>query len=252
MSVDYSSIDAELGSASQTARMCFYKFRFLPALLKVQLQREGVWDDLVQETYLTAWEAWQKGLSDRETYRLMGRRIHAFLKGYGYRAYRHCYYKMERSLSDMAQDQEDEDRILESARDRPAPSFIGRGDNLEEAILDLLRGNGGLSKREIYSHLQISAKELDWYCVPLIKRGLIAEVRRENTIGRPPTPLLVAIRPGQVLPVPKMVRTERTERIRQAYFREGKSIRQIEREFHHTRKTIRKVIRNEARPGVTG
>jgi len=89
MPVDYSLVDAELGSADQAARMCFSKFRFLPALLKEQLQREGLWDDLVQETYLTAWEAWRKGLSDRETYQLMGRRIYAFLKGYGYRVYRH-------------------------------------------------------------------------------------------------------------------------------------------------------------------
>ena len=250
MPVDFSSVDAELGPADQTARMCFSKFRFLPAHIKDQLQREGLWDDLVQETYLTAWEAWQKGLSNRETYRLMGRRIYAFLKSYGYRVYGHHYYKVEMPLSAVAQDQKLEDKILEGARDSPSPGFVGWKDSVAEAVLALLRGNGGLSKRQIYTRLQISARELDWHCVPLIKQGLIVEVKRENACGRPPTPLLVAVRLGQALPTPKLVKTEQRERIRRAYFLEGKSIKQISREFHHTRRTVRKAIRDVARPGV--
>ncbi len=252
MPVDFSLVDAELGPAEQTARMCFSKFRFLPARIKEQLQREGLWDDLVQETYLTAWEAWQKGLSNRETYRLMGRRVYAFLKGYGYQVYGHHYYRVERPLSAIAQDQKQEDRILESVRDSPSSSFIGWKDSVAEAVLVLLRGNGGLSKRQIYTRLQISARELDWHYAPLIKQGLIMEVKRENACGRPPTPLLVAVKLGQKLLMPEMVKTERTEGIRKAYFLEGKSIKQISREFHHTRRTVRKAIRDGARAVVTG
>ncbi len=252
MPVDFSSVDAELGPAEQTARMCFSKFRFLPAWIKEQLQREGLWDDLVQETYLTAWEAWQKGLSNRETYRLMGRRIYAFLKGYGYQVYGHHYYKAERPLSAVARDQKQEDRILESARDSPSSGFVGWKDSVGEAVLALLRGNGGLSKRQIYTRLQISARELDWHCAPLIRQGLIVEVKRENSIDRPPTPLLVAVQPGRKLPVLEMVKTEEMERIRRAYFLEGMSIKQIAREFHHTHRTVRKAIRDEARAVVTG
>ena len=40
--------------------------------------------------------------------------------------------------------------------------------------------------------------------------------------------------PGQALPMP------RDERIRQAYFVEGKGIKQIAKELHHHRKTVRK------------
>ena len=252
MPVDFSSVDAELGPADQTARMCFSKFRFLPARIKEQLQREGLWDDLVQETYLTAWEAWQKGLRNRETYRLMGRRVYAFLKSYGYRIYGYHYYRVEMPLSAIAQDQNLVDKILEGAGDSPSPGFVGWKDSVAEAVLALVRGNGGLSKRQIYTRLQISARELDWHCVPLIRQGLIIEVKRENVRGRPPTPLLVAVQPGQKLPMPEMVKTEREERIRQAYFMEGMSIKQISREFHHTRRTVRKAIRDVAGTGVLG
>jgi len=124
--------------------------------------------------------------------------------------------------------------------------------DLEGTILVLLRENGGLSKRDLYTRLQISARELDWYCAPLINQGLIVEVKRENTFGRPPTPLLVAVQPGQTPPTPKLVKTEQMERIRQAYFVEGKSIKQIAREFHHTRRTVRKGIRTEAEYGPVG
>jgi len=252
MSIDFSLVDTEIGPADQTTRMCFSKFRFLPARIKEQLQREGLWDDLVQETYLTAWEAWQKGLSNRETYRLMGRRIYAFLKSYGYHVYGHHYYRMESPLSAVARDQNLVDKILESARDSPSPGFVGWKDSLGEAILALVRGNGGLGKRQIYTRLQISARELDWHCAPLIKQKLIVEVKRENSFGRPPTPLLVAVQPGQTLPATEMVKTEKTERIRRAYFLDGKSIKQISREFHHTRRTVRKAIRAGAWPGVPG
>lgn len=55
--IEFASVDAELGPASSAARLCFSRLRFLPTWLKEQLRREGIWDDLVQETYCTAWGA---------------------------------------------------------------------------------------------------------------------------------------------------------------------------------------------------
>ncbi len=126
---------------------------------------------------------------------------------------------------------------------RPSPMLLLAEYDLKGSILALVRGNGGLSKRQLYTRLQIPARLLDQLCAPLIKQCLVIEIKRENTLGRPLTPLLVAVQPGRALPVPKLVKTERTERIRQAYFQEGKSIKQISREFHHTRRTVRKAIR---------
>jgi len=239
--IEFASVDAELGPASSAARLCFSRLRFLPTWLKEQLRHEGIWGDLVQETYCTAWEAWRKQLSELETNRFMARRVYAFLRNYGYRVYRHRYYKLDKLLSDIAQDEIHGEKILEMAMVNPAPTLVRRWDHLGEEILALLeRSAGGLSKRDVYTRLCISPRELDWYCSPLIKKGLIFEVRRENTRGRPLTPLLVAA--GQALPMPKMVKTEQMERIRQAYFLEGKSRKQIARKLHHDRKTVREAI----------
>jgi len=104
--------------------------------------------------------------------------------------------------------------------------------DLEETILSLLGNNGGLSKRDLYTYLVISPRELDPHCASLVRQGLIREVKRENGRGRPPTPLLVAVRPGELLPEPK---PDKMERIRQAYS-EGKGIKQIATELHHSKK----------------
>ena len=74
MRIEFASVDAGFGPANDAGKMCFSRLRFLPTRLKEELRQDGLWDDLLQETYATAWEAWQQGLSERETYRLMGRR----------------------------------------------------------------------------------------------------------------------------------------------------------------------------------
>jgi transposase len=48
-----------------------------------------------------------------------------------------------------------------------------------------------------------------------------------------------------------MVKVEEKERIRRAYFFQRKSIRQIAREFHHARRTVRKAIYDAAPPQYT-
>ncbi|MBM3157325.1 MAG: hypothetical protein FJ004_08595 [Chloroflexi bacterium] len=241
MHIEFASVDHELGPADSAARLCFSRVRFLPAWLKEQLRRQGIWEDLVQETYCTAWEAWSKGLSELETDSFMARRVYAFLRDYGYRVCRHRYYKLDKALSYIALDEAHGEKIMETAMANPAPTLVRCGDRLGEEILALLqKSDGGLSKRDLYTRLCISPGELDWHCFPLIKKGLVIEVSRENIRGRPLTPLLVAA--GQTLAMPKMVKTEQMERIRQAYFREGKGMKQIAREFHHDRKTVRRAI----------
>ncbi|MDY6911239.1 MAG: hypothetical protein SVM79_02640 [Chloroflexota bacterium] len=97
-------------------------------------------------------------------------------------------------------------------------------------------------RRDICRHFQVHVRELDRHLPPLIEQQQIVEVKRENTRGRHLTPLLVVHEPGQPLPVPRMVRTERNQRIRQAYFHEGKGIKRIAREFNHSRKTVRQAF----------
>ena len=45
-----------------------------------------------------------------------------------------------------------------------------------------------------------------------------------------------------------MLRVDQREQIRRAYFIEGKSVRQIARERHHDRGTIRKALRDAGPP----
>jgi len=114
---------------------------------------------------------------------------------------------------------------------------------LEEEILTILRKSPlGLSKRELYRRLGVSARELDYHCAPLVERGLIREVKRETLRGRP-TPLLVA---GPTR-IPKELTVDpKKERIRQAFCLEHKRIRQIARELHCCRKMVRRVIYGDA------
>jgi len=247
MAINYAAVDAELGpDAHNVSRICFTKFRFIPACIKDELRRRDLWDDLIQETYLTAWESYQNGLSISDTRHLIDRRLYAFFRAYGYRKYRHRYRQID-TFSDIAKDGAHEEELMARASaDSPMPMFSG--DNLGEKILAILREKPeGMVKREIYSRLAISAQELEWQCRPLIEQGLVVEVKREGFRGRPPGPLLAAVQPGLALPelpVPpaKLARKETFERIRQAHFVEGKSIRQIAVEFHHDRRTIREAL----------
>ena len=89
----------DLGEANEHARWAFGKLRFVSCLLKDELRRDGHWDDFTQELYATAYHAWQQGLDVNETRRLANRRIHAFLKAYGYKAYRNSYVRQETTFS---------------------------------------------------------------------------------------------------------------------------------------------------------
>jgi len=233
----------DLGEANPYARMCLSQLRFKGCLLKNELRRDGLWDDLIQEIYATAWEAWQKRMNEQETRRFVGRRIYAFLKACGYRGYRGAYIKPEKPFAVVFKDIDNSDEILRPLESPPMPYF--GGSNLGEPILQLLRqaeGMKGMKRSELYHHLKISAQELEWHLAPLLKSRQIVEVKRENCNGRPRGSLLLIA--GVPIPEEKMVKTEMMERIRRAYFVEGKSIKGIAREFHHDRRKVHRAIRS--------
>ena len=232
----------DLGPANHHAALCISRLRWLPGSVKDLLRKEGLWEDLIQELYTAALFAWKHDMDEAETRSCGGRHIYAFLKAYGFRLYCRGYVRPEIPLFGVFTDVFN--RGI-APRDAPPMPFISRnGNHLDEKILDFLRRHPeGLPRSDVAMNFQIPVLEVDRHLAPMIKQGKAAEIKRENTRGRPLSPLLVAPGPGQVLPEPKMVKAEQTERIRQAYFGEGKSIKQIAREFHHCRRTVRKAIR---------
>ena len=52
------------------------------------------------------------------------------------------------------------------------------------------------------------------------------------------------------MPAPRKVRTERDERIRRAYFLEGKGIKQIAKGFHHSKRIVRRVVYDRLAAGA--
>jgi len=229
----------DLGSANHHAGVCISRLRWLGSLMKELLRKEGIWEDLIQELYAAAFFAWKQGMDDAETRRYAMRCLYAFMKSYGFRMYRGGYYKFEKGLPDNLSGD------INFPPDFVPYSAIFRfdSDHLEDTILDFLKKHPeGLTKRRVSARFQIPVHEASMYLSYLIKKGLAVEIKRENTRGRPLTPLLVALEPGQTLPKPKMVKSGQTERIRHAYFVEGKSIKQIAREWHHDRGTVRRAI----------
>ncbi|MBA7589391.1 hypothetical protein ES708_31476 [subsurface metagenome] len=233
----------DLGPANHHAALCISRTRWLPPVMRELLRKEDLWEDLIQELYAAAFFAWQSGMDDVETRRYAARRLRACLKSYGFRQYRGGYFKREKPFSSVFSFNIN-DRGL-APRDYPPMRFIRRtdDDHLDEKILAYLRGYPeGVARRKVSSRFQIPVQEVDWHLAPMIKQGKVVEIKRENTRGRPLSPLLVVIEPGQTLPEPKMAKAEQRDRIRQAYFVEEKSIKQIAREFHHCRRTVRKAI----------
>ena len=129
----------------------------------------------------------------------------------------------------------------------PVPFFRER-DHLDERTLELLRKNPqGLTRSDIAMRLRVFVRELNPYFNRLIKGQQIIVVRRENTRGRPLSSLLFIA--GAEIPEGKMLKKERDERIRHAYFVEGWSIKRINRELHHDKRTIRRALKpNEVIP----
>jgi len=229
----------DLGPANHHAEVCISRIRWLPPALREILQKQGLWEDLMQELYTAAFSAWEQGMDNAETRRYAVRCLYAFLKSYGFRPYRRGFYRLERPLFSLY----DFNQGIPDKNVTPHQFSFGT-DHFEDKILDLLKKHPeGLPRRKVCSCFQIPIHEASMYLAYLIKKGLVVEIKRENTRGRPLTSLLVVPEPGQVLPEPKMVKSAQTERIKHAYFVEGKSIKGIAREFHHDRRTVRRAIK---------
>ena len=129
----------------------------------------------------------------------------------------------------------------------PSP-FIPKRDHLGEHILELLHKKPrGMTRSDFAMRLQIPVREVNWCLNRLIKRQQIIAVKRGSTRGRPPTPLFFIA--GATIPEEKNVKEERDERIRQAYFLKGWSIKRMNRDLHHDTRTIRRALnRNEVIP----
>jgi hypothetical protein len=240
-------MNADLGDANHHAAIAFSRLRFLSPDMKELMRKEGIWEDLVQEMYAAAWEAFQRHMNHDETCRCAARYLYHFLKAYGFHRHLRHWLRLERPFSRVFPEDINDRGI--APRDY-APGFITvDDDHLEEKITAYLRQHPeGMSRSRMAAAFQAEVKQVEIYLKRLMDKGLVVELRREGIRGRPPTPLFVATGTGKPLPKPRMVAQERDERIRRAYLIEGKSIKRIKREFHHDKRTIRAAIGDHRRP----
>ena len=245
MRLEFASINSELAPADDLAGACFSTLRFMPERIRWQLHKAGLWEDLVQEIYLTAWQAYREGLDRHEASRLMGRKIYAFLKAYGYRPYRKSCIRMEVSFGEVYP-WEVSDRGIPASCETPRP-FAGK-DGLGDRILEILqRRPEGLTKRNLATWLGISVDEVSSQVAPLIKSSKIVAVERENWKGRPLTPLLFSA--GAQLPAQTNTRAEARSRILHDYFVEGKAIKRIAKDYGHCHKVVGRLVREAKAAG---
>ena len=241
----------KLGPAGHHAALCISRVRWISSYMRELLWKESLWEDLIQELLAAAFEAWKSGMDDIETRRFAQRRMYAFLKANGFRVYCHRWVRLEKCFAAVFKDDYFDKGI--APRDYRPPRFIRRkhdDDHLDENILALLRKHPeGLARWNIAARFQISVQEVDRYLAPMFKQGEVVEVKRGNTRGRPRSPLLLIA--GVPIPEQKNVIAERDERIRQAYFADGWSIKRINRELHHDKRIIRRAINcgNALNPG---
>ena len=228
----------ELGPANHHAAISLSRIRWLSPDMRELLRKEGIFKDLIQEMYAAGWQAYREQLDDDETRRFSARRLYAFLKAYGFHWRRRQRVKLEMPFS-VAFDFNISDRGIAPKDGMPLPCYSS--DHLDEKILAYIRNHPqGVTRGRIAASFQIMVIEVQRYLTRFKEKGLVFETRRESIRGRPAGSLFFAT--GQTLPSMKAVATERDERIRHAYFVEGKSIKQIKRELHHDKRIIRRAI----------
>ena len=233
----------DLGEANEHARWAFGKLRFVSCLLKDELRRDGHWDDFTQELYGTAYHAWQQGLDVNETRRLASRRIHAFLKAYGYKAYRNSYVRQETAFSASFPDWQ---TVNLPSLERPRYKSFDYDVNLKEGIIrNLSRHSQGMTRSHLSMNLEAPVTEVQRFLDSLVKEGRIKEVKRENWDSRLTPLYLIA---GSEIPKECRVHMETFERIRRAYFIEGLSMDHIAREYHYPWHMVNKAIHSEPPP----
>jgi len=237
----------DLGPANPHAKLCLSKAHFIPWRIKEALRNRGEWEDLIQELHAIAWEAFALGLETRETFKLANTRVGQFMKAYGLSKYAEKRYGIrEVPFSDVFDHAMICDRGLrDPGLPLPAPPVhrtlyrSWEPEECEERILALIKRCPGISRREICHRLILLVKQAESSLKKLADRGLVVEVRRRRPKGRPLSPLYF---PADKCPEEFRRADDRDERIRHAYFVEGKSIRQVAKEFHCGKETVRSVI----------
>jgi transposase len=233
----------DLGEADEHARWTFSRLRFMTCLLKDELRRDGHWDDFTQELYATAYQAWQQGLDMDQTRRYASRRIHAFLKAYGYRAYRNSYIRQETAFSASFPDWQ---TINLPSLEKPRYKSFDYDVGLKEGIVrNLSLHSQGMTRSHLSQNLEAPVTEIQRFLDSLIKEGKVIEVKREHFDSRL-TPLYLMA--GSQLPAQYQAQKETYERIRRAHFVEGLSMSRIAQEYSCHWNTVQKIIRSAPPP----
>lgn len=238
----------ELGEADNHVKWSFSRLRYMSSILKDKLRKDGIWEDFSQQLYTAGYVAWQQNMDIAETRRYASRQIHAFMKSYGYKSYRNSYIKMENPFAGIFLDWQ----VNNLSSPEEPPDMLVRGDTLgdnylkEHIVNTLKRKPQGMTRADLSMYLEVPVKEMQWHLDSLLKINRIVQVKRESYEGSPPTPLFFVA--GAKIPEQKMVKTEMYDRIRQAYFEEGKGTEWIAREYHHSLHTVYRAIRMSPAP----
>lgn len=236
----------DLGPANEHAKWAFGRIRFLSYLLREDMRKNDLWEDFIQSLYTCAFNAWQQKMGIQETRRYASRQMRAFLKQYGYKAYRNSYVRMEACFSAVYTGWQ-QDNLPESrpSRRNLMPRSLASDPLTQERILKILSQKPqGISRRGLIAQLRISVTELQWHLDNLQREQRIVRVTRELQLGRVSTLIFMA---GDRIPEQKVVKGEIYENIRRAYFEQGKSTPQIAREYHHSQTTICQAIHSDPR-----
>ena len=84
--IKYNFSDPKL---NERAAVSWHQVRRLGTLMKDDLRDRGLWNDLSQEIYTSAWESHKLNRNIRETSNAAQRAIHHFLSGFGIKRKKH-------------------------------------------------------------------------------------------------------------------------------------------------------------------
>jgi len=235
----------DMGNINQHKQWAFDNLHFMSSLLKDDLRKHGIWEDLVQELCTVACDAYLHDMTMKQTRSCGKRRIRAFRKNYGYRPYGKSFIRLEVTASEVFAGFPWQERVIVRPEIDLKPADWFPRDKaftvqMEESIIRILKRHPeGITGRYIYQELSITAKEAQKHLDRLAKEGRIVRVPRESIYHK----WLVYFMSGAAIPEQRGSRTEICQSIWHAYFTEHKSIRCIYRETRHARETIREIIR---------
>ncbi len=134
----------------------------------------------------------------------------------------------------------EEERYLKRWQQLLPARFNFERDHPGERILELLRKKPqGMTRADFSMRIKVPVWEVQLCLKQLLESQQVIAVNRESIKGPTPTPLFFLA--GATIPEEKNVAAERDERIRH-YFKDGWSIKRINRELHHDKRTIRRAL----------